>query len=163
MKANAKKEVPEVTAEQLAKVLQEKGIPLFRERTGLPLNQAQRNLEGLTHYVDDKTVASFKAKIHSVHVMEEGLMLCLVESVQAGPNAESGRVFRPVFFDVFGNTIYKPSIDDSDSTLKAANLSMWKQADEIDIIKATIEGVETKRDACQKQAEEYNELLEEIK
>lgn len=163
MKKADRKEVPEVTMEQLAKALTEAGIKLFSDRVGLPLNQAQRNLEGRTHYVDDKTLASFVAKIHGVHVLEEGLLLGIIESVQKGPSAASGRVYRPVFFDVFGNEVARPSLEDSAPDLKKANAMFWQMADDIDIVESTLEGIETKRDNLQKEAGRYEALLEELK
>lgn len=162
MKANAKKDVPEVSANQLAKVLAEAGVVLFKQRTGLPLNQAQRNLEGRTNYADDKTLADNKAMIHSVQISEDNLVLALVESVQAGASASSGRVYRPVFFDVFGNLIYQPTVEESYDSVKKATLQMWEQLDEIDVVKATIEGLTKKRDACQAQVDKYDALIEEV-
>lgn len=157
------KQVPELSVEDVAKRLTKAGIELFQERSGFPLNQAQRNLEGKTKYVDDATLRSFVAKIHSVQVLEEGLVLGIVESVQAGPNADAGRVYRPVFFDVFGNTIYRPSIDDSFNTLKQAQSDFWKQADGIDPVAATIEGLEAKEKAMTEELEAFQKLMEDIK
>lgn len=158
----AKKEIPEMTTADLATALSKHGVQLFKERSGMPLNQAQRNLEGRTHYVDDSTLKSFVAKIHSCNIMDDGLILGMVESCQKGPRAEDGRVFRPVFFDVFGNTVYRPDLDDSFDSQKQAMSDFWKQAAEIDAIKATVEGAKAKHKAMQAAAETFGDLLEEI-
>lgn len=155
-------QAPEVSIEDVVKAVQKAGVELFKERAGLPLNQAQRNLEGRTHYVDDSTLKSFVAKIHAVYVMDEGLILGLVESLQAGPNPDMGRVYRPVFFDLFGNTLYRPSIEESFKSLKQAQTEFWKQAEEIDAVDATIEGLKAKRDSLQKEAEDLNAIVEEL-
>lgn len=153
---------PEVTVDDVARTLRTNGVELFKERAGMPLNQAQRNLEGKTHYVDDKTLASFKARIHSVSIMDEGLILGMVESIQAGPNEESGRVYRPVFFDVFGNEVYKPSIEESQKSLKSAQAEFWKQAEEIDAVQATIDGLKAKQKALQDEANALGAIIEEL-
>lgn len=151
-----------MSTEELASKLKEKGIRLFRDHSGFPLNQAQRNLEGLTPYADDKTLAYFKAKILTVHVMDDGLILGLVESLQAGFNQEDGRVYRPVFFDVFGNVAYSPKIDASFKTSKQANAEFWKQADKLDAVSITIEGIKTKQGQLTKELDSYSSLLEEL-
>jgi hypothetical protein len=155
--------VPAMQPEDLAKKLVAANIELFEERSGFPLNQAQRNLEGRTHYVEDATLRAHVSKIHSVQVLDEGLILGLVESVQAGPAESDGRVFRPVFFDVFGTTLYRPSIDDSFNTLKQAQSEFWKQADQLDAVQATIEGMDRKRKDLEKALDDFDKLMEEIK
>lgn len=156
------KQVPAMSTADLATTLSKHGVQLFKDRSGMPLNQAQRNLEGRTHYVDDSTLKSFVAKIHSVSVMDDGLILGIVESCQKGPSSDSGRVFRPVFFDVFGNTVYRPDLDESFDSQKQAMSDFWKQADEIDAIKATIEGAKAKHKALAQAADDFSELLEEL-
>lgn len=154
--------VPEITVEQLVSDLSKAGVQLFRQRSGMPLNQAQRNLEGLTHYVDDKSLSAFVAQIHHVYILEEGLLLALIESVQAGPNKESGRVYRPVLFDVFGNVIHQPTIDDSADSLKKANAQLWQVVDEMDGVQITIDGLKAKIKQLDDQSEKLTELLDSI-
>jgi hypothetical protein len=151
---------PEFDVDQLRSALIKAGVVLFTERSGFPLNQAQRNLEGRTHYVDDSTVKSFAAKVHSVHVLEDGLILGMVESIQAGATAETGRVYRPVFFDVFGNIVFRPEIEDSFKTQKSAQAEFWKRADDIDPVKATLEGVEKKHDSVKEELKSWEKLMD---
>jgi hypothetical protein len=160
--ANNEAEKQALTTEALAERLKAVGVELFRERTGLPLNQAQRNLEEKTTYVDDKTMKKSSGQVHTVQVLEDGLVLGIVESVQKTSNPDDGRVFRPVFFDVFGNTIYKPEIADSFATSKQANSAFWRQADEIDAIKATMEGIKTKQDQLEADLDKYEALSKEL-
>lgn len=155
-------QAPEVSLDDVLRIVKKAGIELYKDRAGMPLNQAQRNLEGRTHYVDDATLRSFVAKIHSVSIMDEGLILGLVESVQAGPNSESGRLYRPVLFDVFGNTIALPDLEHSFKTLKQAQSEFWKAADEVDAVELTIEGLKRKRDTLAADAETLDKLLEEL-
>jgi hypothetical protein len=151
---------PEFDIDQLKMALAKAGVTLFTERSGFPLNQAQRNLQGKTHYVDDSTMRGFVGKIHSVHILEDGLILGLVESIQAGPNEESGRVYRPVFFDVFGNVVMRPDIEDSFKTLKQAQAAFWRMADDIDTIPLTLKGIETKKDVIENELREWKRLMD---
>lgn len=149
--------------QDLARKLKQAGIELFQERSGFPLNQAQRNLDGRNHYVDESTLRSFVSKIHNVYVMEDGLILGMVESVQAGPNADSGRVYRPVFFDVFGGIIHRPSIEESAKTIKKAQAEFWQQAEEIDAVEATLDGLKAKQGQIEQELDGIKKLVREIK
>lgn len=151
---------PQMNSEDLLAGLKAQGIKLFREYSGMPLNQAQRNLSERTHYVDDTTIRSFAAKVHSVHVLDEGMLLGMVESVQKGFNAEDGRCYRPVFFDLFGNTVYRPEIEDSFDSIKKAQADFWKQADMLDAEKITLEGIEKKYDAIEEELKEWKKFKE---
>ena len=143
-------------------VLQRAGIDLFKERGGKPLNQAQRNLDGRTHYVEDSTIKSFVGQIHATHILDGGLLIGIVESVQAGPNAESGRVFRPVVFDLFGNVVYRPDIDESFQTLKLATMDFWDKADSFDAHKLTLEGLKAKVKEAESEVEMWKRLAEQF-
>lgn len=147
-----------MNSEEMIAALKKAGVLLFKEYSGMPLNQAQRNLSGRTHYVDDTTIRSFNAKIHSVHVLDEGLLLGIVESVQKGFNESDGRFFRPVFFDLFGNTVYRPDIEDSFDSLKKAQADFWKQADLLDAEALTIEGIEKKHDVIEQELKDWKKF-----
>jgi hypothetical protein len=142
----------------LIDAIKKQGIELFRERSGMPLNQAQRNLQGRTHYVDDATLKSFGAKVHTTHVMDDGLIFGMVESLQKGFNPEDGRVWRPVFFDLFGNIVARPPIEDSFDNIKQAQAEFWKLADTLDAQALTIEGVEKKYDVLEKELKEWKKF-----
>jgi hypothetical protein len=144
--------------EEMIQALSKEGILLFREYSGLPLNQAQRNLAGRTHYVDDSTIRSFNARVHSVHIIDDGLLLGMVESLQKSFNADEGRVYRPVFFDLFGNIVYRPDIGDSFSDQKKAQADFWKQADLLDAENITIKGIEKKYDALEQELKEWKKF-----
>lgn len=149
-----------IDKDALVSALKRQGIELFKERAGMPLNQAQRNLEDRTHYVDDSTLRSFVAKVHAAHVLDDGLLFGIVESVQKGPRAEDGRVWRPVVFDLFGNTVYRPDIEDSFDSIKGAQADFWKQVDALDAQALTLEGVEKQHDELDKKLKEWKKFME---
>lgn len=162
MVTKTKSAAPAPSINDVAQAISKAGIELFKERTGLPLNQAQRNLSGRTHYVDDSTLKGFGAKVHSVSIMDEGLVLGMLESLQKGFNAADGRVWRPVFFDVFGNVIYRPDIEESFDNQKEAMAEFWKQSNEIDAVQATLDGAKAKQQAMQNELEKFTELVDSL-
>lgn len=149
--------------QELAAKLKKAGIPLFEERSGFPLNQAQRNLEGRSLYAEDSQLRTRSTKIHSVYVLEDGLILGLVESVQAGASEADGRVYRPTFFDVFGNIISQPEIKDASPTLKKAQADFWRTADELDAADVTANGMKTKEEQLEKALADFRKLMKELK
>lgn len=160
--ATKKQDIPAMSASDVANVLVKNGIALFRDRSGMALNQAQRNLEGRSHYVDDSTMKAFVSRIHTANVMDDGLTFGIVESLQKTANPDEGRVFRPVIFDVFGNVIYRPDLEESFDTQKQAMSEFWKQADEIDPVKTTLDGAKQKQEAMQKELDKFDELIEDL-
>jgi hypothetical protein len=80
------------------------GIRPFRCESSYPENDAPRNLQGRTHYVDQDTLKSFQARILDAGHSKDGLVYWLVESVQSRPN-HGGYTRRAVVFDVFGTVI----------------------------------------------------------
>jgi hypothetical protein len=151
---------PVIDRDALLSALKKQGIELFSQRSGLPLNQAQRNLEHRTNYVSEGAMKAFVATIHSVYVLEDGLLLGIVESIQKGPSKESGRAYRPVFFDIFGNIIYRPELEDCHDTLSKAQKEFFDKADEIDAQAATLEGIEKKHDILEKELKDWKKFME---
>lgn len=156
-----KQPAKEITSELLAAKLSDANIYLFRERSGFPLSQAQRNLDTRTTYVEDSSLKVFDAKIHSCEVLDNGLILGIIESVKQG--ADAARVFRPVFFDVFGNVIARPDVDESFPNQKQAQGSFWAMANEIEAVEATLKGIREKQKYLQNEIDKLDDLLKELK
>lgn len=146
--------------EQLVLSLKEAGISLFTDRSGFPLSQAQRNLEGRTHYVDDKTLKAFDGKVHSTHVLDDGLVFGIVESVKP---ADAARSFRPVFFDLFGNVVARPELEDSSPSLAKAMTLFWSMAEDIDSPDVTIKGIKEKQKYLQDGIDKLDDLMKAIR
>lgn len=163
-KEEKKEDAPKVnkTPELIAQLLQTSGVTLYRERSGFPLSQAQRNLEGKSHYADDVSLRDYQGKILSCAAMDEGLTLGIVESYQAWPGQSNPPKFRPVFFDVFGNVVYRPDPDTSSDSLKAAQAEFWKFASTIDPVALTMKGLEAKRQVIQAELDTVTKLMETL-
>jgi len=80
------------------------GIRPFDSQSSDPKWNAQRNLQGRTHYVDDDTLKGFQCRILSARNMSDGLVFYLVESVNSRPD-HGGYNKRFVAFDVFGTVL----------------------------------------------------------
>jgi len=102
---------------------------LYRHESSIPKYDAQRNLEGRTHYVDDGTLRYFKSRILSASVKRGGLLFTIIESSSADYEHRS-RTFRYVIFDVFGTIISRPGLDEgfknSDKAHKAMVIELEK-------------------------------------
>lgn len=92
---------------------------LYRDRYSNPKANAQDNLGGRTHYVDDDTLRFFHARVLASEVFADGLLFGLIESYAADMNNRT-RGFRGVLFDVFGDTVYRPAMDEGFRTARQA-------------------------------------------
>lgn len=80
---------------------------------------AQRNLSGRTHYVDDDTLKWHKGRItYSTHKCD-GLLFQITSSDALDMN-NTRRGFRCIVFDVFGETVYRPDLPGAHKTGQAA-------------------------------------------
>lgn len=100
------------------------GPGLFTDRSSYPLPQAQRNLEGRTHYVDDATLKYFGSRILTCGFTDDDTLLYLIESVKTSSDG-GGREFRFVVFDVFGTVIQRPSMGKWFKNSEQARRAMW--------------------------------------
>lgn len=94
-------------------------MELYKSQSSDPKRNAQRNLEGRTHYVDDDTLRHFHSHILSSWHEADGLLFCIIESCAADMN-NTQRGFRYSIFDVFGNVVSRPDIERLCSTRKKA-------------------------------------------
>ena len=89
---------------RLAAAMQSAYIRLYRCESSHPEYDAQRNLQGRTHYVDPDTLKGFDAKILNGGHSKDGLLFWLVETVRSRPN-HGGYTRRAIVFDVFGEIV----------------------------------------------------------
>jgi hypothetical protein len=103
-------------------------VELFEDKSNDPKRNAQQNLNGRTHYVDDDTMRFFGSRIVSASPTDDGLFFKIVESV-ATEYDKSRRGFRVVIFDLFGCAVFRPSFDECTSTSAAAEKYYLKHYD----------------------------------
>lgn len=101
---------------------------------------AQLNLEGRTHYVDDNTLRFHHARILETRVHDNGLLFSLIESCALDPHNKN-RGFRYVIFDLFGNVVARPDLESTFKTSLQARKAMHAVLNTLDAEKVTHDGL----------------------
>ena len=115
---------------------------LYRAESENPKLNAQRNLAGRTHYVDDATLKCFKSRILESGSGDGGLIFYLLESVALDlDNTQRG--YRPVIFDVFGGVISRVSLSDCFKTSREAKRAMWAIIDQLNAHEITAKAIDS--------------------
>lgn len=107
---------------------------LFRDESTNPKYDAQRNLSGRNHYVDDATLKTHKSRILFTTISEDKLLYALVESRATA----SGREFAYAVFSVFGNTV---ATDGGYYRRLGAERAMYRALKSLDAVAITQEEV----------------------
>jgi|GEM_PF-2990368 len=92
---------------------------LYRYESSDPTRDAQRNLDGRTHYADADNLRWYKSRILAARADAEGLLFVLLTS-DAADAENRRRVYRVVAFDLFGTVIFCNSLEDAATTSKGA-------------------------------------------
>lgn len=118
---------------RLAEVLRD-GLhaKLFCQESGDPKRNAQMNLRGRTHYVDDDTLRWHKSRVCSTAALHCGLLFSVTCSDALDMN-NIKRGFRSVVFDVFGTIVQRPELEAAASTSAAAIKA--RDAQTVDLMK----------------------------
>lgn len=133
---------------------------LYREESANAKYNAQRNLSGRTHYVDDDTLRFHKSRILRTHITDNGLLFGLIESCALDMNNTS-RGFRPVIFDIFGTVINeRAKLEDCLKTRAAAEKAFWREINNIDAGTHTILAIEEHK---QRHIRECNEMRDKVR
>lgn len=114
---------------------------LYRNESSNSKWDAQRNLEGRSHYVDDETLRFHKSRIVYTHVLANGLGYLLVESYAVNPDNQK-RAFRGVVFDIFGTIIDRPKLEAGYRTSQKAFDASMEVVKGLDFKALTMEGIE---------------------
>lgn len=115
-------------------------MDLFKTETNYHKANAQRNLYGRTHYVDDDTLRFHKSRIMTSHTVDGGLLFAIVTS-DALNYENTKRGFRFVIFDLFGTVIARTEIEAAFRTRAQATKAMWAALTEIDAPAVTLAGL----------------------
>lgn len=123
--------------------------------------EAQDQLAGRTHYVDDSTLRFHHARIVNCNIAHDGLLFWLVESVALDMN-NTKRGCRFVVFDIFGNVISHVSLDKCFKTSKAANKACREYLETVDAKKITKEALKKRIESDKKEYWYLTEQLNKI-
>ena len=105
------------TIETIKAAIRQAGTYPFRLESCYPNYNAERNLQGRTHFADPETLKYFKSRILHSGMTEDKLVFWLVESNRSKP-FEPEKNKRFVAFDVFGKQLFER--DSWHKTSKAA-------------------------------------------
>lgn len=108
------------------------GYKPYQQESGDAKCNAQRNLSGRTHYVDDDTLRWHKSRVCSTSHLHGGLLFRVTCSDALDPDNRS-RGFRSAVFDCFGTCVSRPDLDHTFKT--SAQAIKASQAEEIDLVK----------------------------
>src|SRR6516165_1375077 len=100
-------------------------VNLYRNESSYPKINAQRNLQGRTHYVDDASLRWHKSRVLSARIVNNGLFFAITTSDALDPN-NMRRGFRYVIFDIFGNILERPKLEDAFKSHEKCLNEMWK-------------------------------------
>jgi hypothetical protein len=127
-------------------------MQLFKDESSHAKVNAQHNLCGRTHYVDDDTLRWHKSHIISARVVDRGLLFAIVTSDALDMN-NTKRGFRYVIFDVFGSVLGRPELKEAYRTSALATKAMWTALNKIDAKAHTLAAIENARQQYTKELE----------
>lgn len=131
-------------------ILHAAGLDTFQDRRSDPKARAQDSLAGRTHYVDETTLRYFHARVISSGCTCSDTLFYIVESCSLD-HQHTHRGFRGVVFDVWGTTVYRPSMEETHKTSEAARRAMYAWLDQFDV--AAHYAAELERRANRRMAE----------
>ena len=135
----------------------------FDDQSYDPKYNAQRNLQGRTHYVDDATLRCFRSRVLLTAINFDGLLFGLVESVSLNPN-HTARGFRSVVFDLFGTIIDRKGLDECRKTRAAAEKDMRRTMQSVDALAHTLAAIDEQKRAYGRDLDAFaRELIENKK
>lgn len=117
--------------------------------TSAKLN-AQLNLVGRTHYVDEGTLKFHHSRVMKTVITHSGMILGIVTSDAANMD-DTKRGFRAVIFDITGAVIYREELEGMHNSSAMAEKALWAQINKLDIKKVAKQAIER----VQKESE-YN-------
>jgi len=116
-------------------------MELYRQKSSYPKVNAQENLCGRTHYVDNDTLHFHKSRVISARHVDNGLLFAIVTS-DALDYQNTKRGFRFVIFDLFGTVLERTDTENAYRTSAQATKAMWAALNEIDAVTVTRHAVQ---------------------
>jgi hypothetical protein len=126
---------------------------LFRNESSHAKVNAQRNLCGRTHYVDDDTLRWHKSRVLAARVIDKGLLLAITTSDALNMD-NTKRGFRYVIFDVFGTVLARPELKESFKRREQCDKAMWAVLNALDAREHTLVAIEDVRKAQMRELDE---------
>ncbi len=133
-------------------------MKLYESKSASPKRDAQNNMRDRTHYADDDMLRFFYARITATKVLCGGLVYAITESV-AVDHENKRRGKRCVCFDVLGDVIYCPGLEDTFATSCKAQRHMRAFIETFDANAHTLQALRRrKRQQIEQHAEDIAQL-----
>lgn len=133
---------------------------LYRNESSDSKRNAQRNLMGRTHYVDDDTLRFHKSRILSSRHTDGGLLFAIVESVALDWH-NTKRGVRYVIFDLFGNVVgTRQDLEHCWRRSEQATKALWAELNTLDAVALNREGLARHIASQARENAEVSELIE---
>ena len=116
------------TARRIADALH---AAIYTERRNHSTDNAQENLGGRTHYADAGTLRFHKSRILSARPIMSGAFFLIIESC-ALDYENTRRGFRAVLFNLLGETVYRPKLEECRRTREQASADFWTWCNQFD-------------------------------
>ena len=136
-------------------------MQLFKCESSDPRTNAQRNLMGRTHYVDDDTLRWHRSRVLSARHTDGGLLFAITTSDALDMNNRR-RGFRYVIFDVFGTVLSRPDLKDAFRNHEKCKKAMWAELEALDARAHTYAAIEQARDAYVKELEWFRRTVDAL-
>ena len=130
----------------------------YRHESGDPKFNAQQNLEGRTHYVDDRTLRYHHSRVLSSGIDGEGFIFWIIESYAVDPDNRN-RAFRFVIFDVFGCVLERPQLHEGFTSSNKAKRELDKTLKGIDIKAHTLNAIEHEERCNRRDMDALRQIL----
>ena len=142
-----------MTIQELAKRIERTHTAqLYRERYfSNATDHAQDQLMGRTHYVDPQTLRFHKSRVLSARTIAEGLLFRVTESCALDPD-NTRRGFRAVVFDIYGDAVYRPSLDQCRASRDPADRDCARWLESFDVVAHYRNAIESRAERMNKDA-----------
>ena len=146
------------TAQAIATALH---TPTFTDRRSHATDNAQDNLMGRTHYADPNTLRFHHSRILSARTLSCGGFFLIVESC-ALDYQNTRRGFRAVLFDLMGEAVYRPKLEECRRTRDQATADFWAWFNAFDELGHYRDRMNERADSYARQIVELNAAAAEL-
>jgi len=136
-------------------------VSLYGNKSSYPLDNAQLNLEGRTHYATDSSLRYFGSRINSAHETASGLLFYIIESSFLD-FAKTKRGFRYAIFDIFGDCVARLDIEAAFKTSEQARKAMYIELNNFDVTAHYARAIESQAKQAERKASIYRETLAQL-
>lgn len=134
---------------------------LYTVQASDPKINAQLNLVGRTHFVDDDTLRYHKSRVISSRPVHDGLLFAIITS-DAVNFENTKREFRYSIFDLFGNVLDRPDLGQGSRTSLLATRAMYMVVNAIDPKVVTKAGIDRARHDFEQNMTDLEKRLSSI-